>query len=80
MSEWKTVIGQNEPETVDTTTSPNTVYLRRNIEEYTHEVDGETITEYQYDELKMTRQEYAVYVAEQNSEAIDEILISMLEG
>lgn len=80
MSEWKTVIGQNEPDSVDTTTSPNTVYLRKNIEEYEHEVDGETISEYQYDELKMTRQEYAVYIAEQNSDAIDDILISILEG
>lgn len=53
----------DKPEEVDRTSSPSTVYLRKNIEQVTREVDGsdgkiQTVTEWQYDEKEMTVEEY----------------------
>lgn len=63
MTDWKKVTGTqpDKPEEVDRTSSPSTVYLRKNIEQVTREVegnDGETVTEWQYDEREMTVEEY----------------------
>ena len=63
MTDWKKVKGTqpDKPEEVDRTSSPSTVYLRKNIEQVTREVegnDGETVTEWQYDEREMTVEEY----------------------
>lgn len=65
MTDWKRVTGTqpDKPEEVDRTSSPSTVYLRRNIEQVTNEIatiDGETqtVTEWQYDEKEMTVEEY----------------------
>lgn len=53
----------DKPEEVDRTSSPSTVYLRKNIEQVTREVEGsdgkmQTVTEWQYDEKEMTVKEY----------------------
>lgn len=65
------------PDTVDTTSSKTTVYLRRNITEKEREIDGHTITYYEYEEAKLTKDEYKKYVAELSSEktqaAIDDL-------
>lgn len=65
MTDWKKVTGTqpDKPEEVDRTSSPSTVYLRKNIEQATREVedsDGkmQTVTEWQYDEKEMTVKEY----------------------
>lgn len=65
MTDWKKVTGTqpDKPEEVDRTSSPSTVYLRKNIEQVTREVDGsdgkiQTVTEWQYDEKEMTVKEY----------------------
>lgn len=52
------------PETVDTTSSKTTVYLRRGIEEKQREdeVRGGNTTYYEYEEAKMTRDEYEEYL------------------
>ena len=55
-----------KPDLVDTTSSKYTVYIRQNIVEKT-EMDFETnepITFYEYDELKLTREEYQEYLNE----------------
>ena len=51
------------PEEIDRTSSPSTVYLRKNIEQVEKEVEGadgkmQTVTEWQYDEKEMTVEEY----------------------
>ncbi len=64
MTDWKKVTGTqpDKPEEVDRTSSPSTVYLRKNIEQVTREVEGRrkdaTMTEWQYDEKEMTVEEY----------------------
>ena len=65
MTDWKKVTGTqpDKPEEVDRTSSPSTVYLRKNIEQVTREVEGsdgkmQTVTEWQYDEKEMTVKEY----------------------
>lgn len=52
------------PNEIDITSSPTTVYLRRNIraEERKDVETGETRTVYVYDEAKISRQEYDNYM------------------
>ena len=57
MTDWKKVTGTQpeRPEEIDRTSSPSTVYLRKNIEQVEKEVEGadgkmQTVTEWQYDE------------------------------
>lgn len=65
MTDWKKVTGTqpNKPEEVDRTSSPSTVYLRKNIEQVIREIEGsdgkmQNVTEWQYDEREMTVEEY----------------------
>ena len=67
---------------IDRTSSPSTVYLRKNIEQVEKEVEGadgkmQTVTEWQYDEKEMTVEEYEnmalmKYVVEENTSGIVE--------
>lgn len=64
MTDWKKVTGTQpeRPEEIDRTSSPSTVYLRKNIEQVEKEVEGAdgekmTVTEWQYDEKEMTVEE-----------------------
>lgn len=52
------------PEEIDTTSSPTTVYLRKNIhtEERADQETGETRTVFVYDEAKMTWRDYDNYM------------------
>lgn len=54
------------PELVDTTSSRKVVYLRKDVVEIetTDEFSGETHTYYEYDEAKITKEEYAQYLKE----------------
>lgn len=57
-----------KPDLIDTTSSKVVVYLRQNIVENikTDEMSGEEITFYEYDEAKLTKQEYQEYLKELN--------------
>lgn len=52
------------PEDIDTTSSPTTVYLHKNIhtEERTDHETGEARTVFVYDEAKVPRQDYNSYM------------------
>ena len=54
------------PDLVDTTSSKVVVYLRQNIVENikTDEMSGETSTFYEYQEAKLTKEEYREYLKE----------------
>ncbi len=61
---WKTVTGSQEqrPDVIDKTSSSRYVYLHRNI----HQIDktddkGETVQLWQYEEAKITQEEYSQY-------------------
>ena len=55
-----------KPDLVDTTSSKTSVYLRQNIVENkkTDEMSGEEIVFYEYEEAKLTKQEYQEYLKE----------------
>lgn len=55
-----------KPDLVDTTSSKSTVYIRKNIVESTRtdEMSGEEIVFYDYEEAKLTNEEYAEYLKE----------------
>ena len=55
-----------KPELVDTTSSKTTVYLRKNIieKERVDEETGESTPYYEYDEAKLTKEEYQEYLKE----------------
>ena len=55
-----------KPDLLDTTSSKTTVYIRRNIVENikTDEMSGETSTFYEYQEAKLTKEEYQEYLKE----------------
>ncbi len=63
MTDWEKVQGSQpeKPEEFDTTSSAVVVYQRRNIHKVTVEnEDGTTSELWQYDERKLTRDEYAL--------------------
>ena len=55
-----------KPDLVDTTSSKIVVYLRQNIVENikTDEISGEETVFYEYEEAKLTKQEYQEYLKE----------------
>ena len=55
-----------KPDLVDTTSSKTTVYIRQNIVENikTDEMSGEETVFYEYDEAKLTKEEYQEYLKE----------------
>ena len=57
-----------KPDLIDTTSSKVVVYLRQNIIENikTDEMSGEETVFYEYDEAKLTKEEYQEYLKELN--------------
>ena len=58
-----------KPDLLDTTSSKVVVYLRQNIVENikTDEISGEESVFYEYEEAKLTKEEYQEYLKELNS-------------
>ena len=69
------------PQLVDITSSPTTVYLRKNIKavEVEDEMTGSNRTEYHYDEAAVTKDEYITLLHEQIAD-VEEVLADMLFG
>lgn len=56
------------PELIDIISSKKYVYLRQNVVEMQSDnTDGETYTYYEYDEAKLTKEEYEQYLKEMSS-------------
>ena len=55
-----------KPELIDTTSSKTTVYIRKNIieKERIDKETGDSATYYEYDEAKLTKEEYQEYLKE----------------
>lgn len=73
---WTIVESMFKPELIDSTTSHNWIYVRRNIqkEQRKDEETGETVTVYIFEELKVPRDEWELYKAvERNAANIDYI-------
>lgn len=70
------------PQLVDITSSPTTVYLRKNIKavDVEDEMTGNTRTEYHYDEAAISKDEYINMLHEQQEvtdEALQELILSL---
>lgn len=63
------------PQTVDDTSSKSVVYIRKDVVERasTDESTGETTTYYEYQEAKLTREEYEQYLRENGLSEIQKI-------
>ena len=64
MKDWKKVYGSQveQPPEFDTTSSPTTVYQRRNVKRVIIENGDGTKSElWEYEERKMTREEYSEF-------------------
>ena len=82
---YKRVESNDLPQEIDTTSSPTTVYLRKNIrtETRTDIETGETRTVYVYDEAKMPYSQYISelqYRQEETDEAVQELILAMFGG
>lgn len=79
---YETVTGSQaeKPTELDTTSSVNFVYYRKNIKqiEQTDE-QGSTVKLWQYDEAKVTRQEYLQNCIDDNAQALAD-LAAMIGG
>lgn len=74
---WYKTEGGVRPKEVDETISDTSVFLRKNIEEVQREVEGEIVTVFVYDELKIPKELYPVF--EQQQADID-YLTMIVEG
>lgn len=75
------VTSNDYPQLVDITSSPTTVYLRKNVtsEEVENPETNETHTEYHYDEAAISKDEYITLLHEQIAD-VEEVLADMLYG
>lgn len=73
MSEWYSSEATHEPLLIDCDSSPNVVFLRRNVEEVTKEMeDGTTYTAWKYEECTVSHEAYQqIMVAEQTKARSD---------
>lgn len=76
------VTSNDYPQLVDITSSPTTVYLRKNIKavDVEDEMAGNTRTEYHYDEAAISKDEYINMLHEQQEvtdEALQELILSL---
>lgn len=66
--EYYTAQSDVTPALVDTTSSQKYNYIRRNIKEVEKEdPDGSKYTIYEYEEAKLTKVDYAIYLVDQTS-------------
>ena len=84
MKDWKKVYGSQveRPSEFDTTSSPTTVYQRRNVKRVTIDNMGGTTSElWEYDERTMSHDEYAVMAEvvknQKDIAAIEDILCAL---
>ena len=76
MTEWTTVHGSQaeKPSEFDTTSSAVVVYQRRNVKRIEIENQDGSISElWEYEERKMSRDEYAFIMSERNAKLEDEL-------
>ncbi len=73
--EWKSVKGSQSqiPLEIDDTSSPCTVYLRKNIKKEIEETEEGPVSYYVYDEVSLTKDEYEEYINELNNPGIQSI-------
>lgn len=76
---------ETRPEELDFTSSPTTVFIRRNIEEVerTDPETGETKTMYAFDEIQMPKADYIKTLhdrQDETDEALQELILATFGG
>ena len=73
--------GDEYPKLVDITSSPTTVYLRKNVREVevTDEVTSEKRIAYEYDEAIITKDEY-INMLKNQTEELENVIAELLYG
>ena len=66
---WKKAESANRPAELDTTSSKKYNYVRKNITEEQRETEEGTMTFYVYDELKVLKSDWALFLAVADSES-----------
>lgn len=78
--EWYNVKSTVRPEDEDTVTSKKYNYIRRNITEATEEIEGETVTCYEYEECKVPKESWGMYEELIQTQADVDYLNMITEG
>ena len=76
---WQIVYGSSEPSTVDSTSSSKYVYLRRNIQRVAIETEGGSYDCWQYEEQKLTKDEYRISQLEDENTNLQLALTELYE-
>lgn len=72
--------GNEYPKLVDITSSPTTVYLRKNVKTFEFvDENSETKTEYQYEEAVITKDEY-IDILRNQTEELESAFAELLFG
>ena len=71
MTNYGRVRGSTIPQEVETTETM--VFVASNIATLTEVIDNETITEYEYDYIGYTKDEYIQYLTDKNAQAINDL-------
>ena len=77
--DWYKAQSDTMPELVDTVSSSAVNYMRKNITEKTIEIYGETKTVYEYDEIKVPKDEWLVFQQTLDNEANIDYIAMMLD-
>lgn len=76
---WRKLQCDTMPELIDTTSSSVVNYMRRNITQKTIEVEGETKTVYEYEEIKINKSEWDMFQQTIDNEANIDYIAMMLD-
>ncbi len=69
---WKYTESTNRPLDVDEVSSPTSVYLAKDIvEKQREDMDGETVTYYEYQSAVLSKAEYNMYLTEKLQSDVD---------
>ena len=68
------------PQQIDDTSSKKYVYVTKDVEEFEREIDGETITMYRWQEQKIPKEDWDIYLtAMRNTSDISDLTDAVIE-
>lgn len=79
LMDWYNVKGTVRPEETDTTSSKKYNYIRKDIEEITEEVEGETMTVYTWLECKILKEDWVLFGWRQQDRADIDYMLMITE-
>lgn len=71
MTNYGRVRSATSPQLIEIT--PNAVFIAKDITEYEETIDNHTLTVYEYEYIKYTKDEYLLFLAQQNQELSNEL-------